>query len=216
MFGLKYDPNRLKAKLEAKVKDGNPAGVPLFESLDDLASWVDYEAEVVDEAADELSDPDTKKAAQDQADAMHEASDELEEASDEAKEAAAKTFADTGTPSSQQEAEHVAGNPGEITDSNKIASASASSSESANDIVQGNPETTEQGPHAPARRQAAGESTPQGTGTTGTRTGQEGAIVGGNPTIETGEIHEELAEETRDEPPGSQHWLFRPFKQAFE
>lgn len=91
---------------------GNPDGTPLMASLAEIAQWADYEAEVVDAAADEPDVPDdVASAAADQADAMHAAADALSEASDQAAVTAAAAFVDTGIPSDENPEHVVQGNP---------------------------------------------------------------------------------------------------------
>jgi hypothetical protein len=98
--------------IETDVVEGNPTGDPLYATLADLSAWVDYEAEVVEAAADEPGVPnDVAEQARQQADAMREAADVLAEASEDAAETAAEVFNETGTPSDEQPAAVVSGNP---------------------------------------------------------------------------------------------------------
>jgi hypothetical protein len=77
-----------------------------------MAQWADYEAEVVEAAADDPAVPDdVAEAAQDQADAMHDAADALDDAADEAAETAAEVFSDTNVPSEESSEPVVTGNP---------------------------------------------------------------------------------------------------------
>ena len=104
-------PNKAKTvSIEGMTISGNPEGVPLHEAMAGMADWLDYEANVVADAADEIDDPEIAAAADDQAEAMEEAAEALDEAADEARETAAEVFTETGTPQDEQEAEVVAGN----------------------------------------------------------------------------------------------------------
>lgn len=115
---------------EGFVIEGNPEGVPLHEAMGAMADWLDYEAAVVEEAAEELEEAaeeleesdhvteaeveaveEIAEAAGEQAEAMEEAAEALEEASEEAAETAAKVYTETGVPADQQAAPVVAGNP---------------------------------------------------------------------------------------------------------
>lgn len=93
------------------VEVGNPGNIPLHESLGAISDWVEYEASVVDSAAEEIEDSDVKEAAEKQADAMEEAAESLEEASEEAADTAAEIYTETGVPSDEQGNPVVAGNP---------------------------------------------------------------------------------------------------------
>jgi len=86
------------------------ATVPLHEQLAAAADHVDYEAEVVGEAADDLTG-EIAADAHDQAEAMSDAADALDDAADEARETAAEVFNETGIPETEQPAEVVTGNP---------------------------------------------------------------------------------------------------------
>lgn len=90
---------------------GNPGNVPLMETLSDVAQFVDYEAEVVATAAEQIDDPAIAREAEQQAEAMEDAAEALQEASEAAAETAAEVFNETGVPSDEQGAEVVAGNP---------------------------------------------------------------------------------------------------------
>lgn len=93
---------------------GNPGdNIPLHETLAAVAQWVDYEADVVETAAEEIDDKSIANAAEDQAEAMHEAADRLDDAAEDAADTAAEVFVETGVPSDEQTAEVVAGNPTE-------------------------------------------------------------------------------------------------------
>lgn len=76
------------------VVEGNPGGEPLHEQLSDAADHVHYEADVVDDAADNIDNSDISDAAEDQAEAMHEAADALDAAAEAARETAAEVFTD--------------------------------------------------------------------------------------------------------------------------
>ena len=93
---------------------GNPGEIKLHEALSSIEDWLDYEAAVVAEAAEEITDPDIAEAAEEQAEAMEEAAEAVGEAAEEARETAAEVFSETGEPSSEAtgaEGEAVKGNP---------------------------------------------------------------------------------------------------------
>jgi hypothetical protein len=84
----------------------------LYATLADGAAWLDYEADVVDAAADEPGVPAAVSAdAHEQADAMHDAADELDDAADAAGETAAGIYVDTAIPADENGAPLVSGNP---------------------------------------------------------------------------------------------------------
>lgn len=99
------------ANLRNILAQGNPGEVPLMETLDDLAQFVDYEAEVVETAAMDLPNGAVRTEALGQAEAMEEAAEALQDASEAAAETAAEVFVETGIPSSEQPTDVVAGNP---------------------------------------------------------------------------------------------------------
>src|SRR5690606_28371363 len=93
------------------VQTGNPSGVPLHEALADLAQWTEYEANVVQEAVDEIDGASIANTADQQAESMHEAADMLDEAAEDAAETAAEVFVETGIPSDENTEPVVSGNP---------------------------------------------------------------------------------------------------------
>jgi len=108
-----WELDRIAAELgkQAVVIEGNPTGAPLHEALAEAAQVVDYEAAVVETAAEEIEDPAIASAAEDQAEAMHEAADALDEAAEAAAETAAEVFNETGIPSDENPETVIAGNP---------------------------------------------------------------------------------------------------------
>lgn len=104
------NPMAKTTTIEGMTITGNPEGVPLHEAMAGMADWLDYEADVVQAAADEIADPEIAAAADEQAEAMEEASDALDEAADEARETAAEVFTETGISQDEQTSELVAGN----------------------------------------------------------------------------------------------------------
>lgn len=101
---------------ELKSVYGNPGEVPLHQLLGELADFVEYEAQVVEETAEEIDDEEIAEAAEEQAEAMHDAADALGDAAEEAADTAAKVFVETNVPSSDQapttsEGTAVVGNP---------------------------------------------------------------------------------------------------------
>lgn len=96
---------------------GNPGEVKLHEALASIEDWLDYEASVVEEAADEISDPEISEAAEEQAEAMEEAADAVGEAAEAARDTAAEVFNETGVATSENvgdgtpEGDAIGGNP---------------------------------------------------------------------------------------------------------
>lgn len=94
---------------------GNPETIPLKDVMGAMSDWLEYEASVVEGAAEDLEEEgapeDVVEAAEEQAEAMDEASEALEDAATAASETAAEVFNETGVPSDEQEAEVVSGNP---------------------------------------------------------------------------------------------------------
>ena len=80
-----------------KALQGNPGEGTLHGMLSDVADHVDYEASVVETAADEIEDDDIREAAEEQAEAMADAADALDEAAEAAADTAAEIFTETGT-----------------------------------------------------------------------------------------------------------------------
>lgn len=92
--------------------EGNYVGaVPLHQVLSTLAQHVDYEAEVVEEAAAKITDPEIKAAAKRQVEGMNEAAEALDKAAESAAETAAEVYVETGVPSEQTSEPVVVGNP---------------------------------------------------------------------------------------------------------
>jgi hypothetical protein len=111
------EARKIVAVAFGNLDGGGVSGIPLHEQLAAAADHVEYEAEVVEDAAEELPPGDVKDAAEDQAEAMHDAAEALDEAADEARDAAAEIFTETGTPEDvtatepTPEGDVVGGNP---------------------------------------------------------------------------------------------------------
>lgn len=91
---------RLSDQLDTarRLTEGNPGEGTLHDMLADAADHVDYEAAVVEAAADEIEDDEIAAAADEQAEAMVEAADALDDAADAARDTAAEVFTETGIP----------------------------------------------------------------------------------------------------------------------
>lgn len=107
--------SREEAEAYLRAYWGNPHGdgIPLHEQLAAAADHVDYEADVVEDAAEALEQTDAPggivAAAEDQAEKMEEAADALDEAADAARETTAEVFTETGVPEDQQVTDVTAG-----------------------------------------------------------------------------------------------------------
>jgi hypothetical protein len=109
-----WSPDEARRAVEDTLA-GNPGDTSLHESLAVVADWLDYEAEVVAGAADEIEDETIAEAAADQAQEMGDAAEAVDDAAEAARAAAAEVFAEgDGRGAVEQDGAEgvaVAGNP---------------------------------------------------------------------------------------------------------